>query len=57
MAQGMRSYEAQIAPVKRQLFQQIRASAGSGAVRVLEIGIGTGPNLEYYGGPVRSVAH
>lgn len=41
---GMKSYEAEIAGYKSQIFTKIRGKAK----RVLEIGIGTGPNLAYY---------
>ena len=49
----MAEYEASIAPVKRRLFAQLiedlRATAPAGAPpRLLEMGIGTGPNLPYY---------
>jgi hypothetical protein len=43
--------KSNIASVKRQLFQQIRDSSimdSEKPVRVLEISIGTGPNLAYY---------
>jgi ubiquinone/menaquinone biosynthesis C-methylase UbiE len=47
----MADYEAAIAPVKRMLFGQLadnlQPPSGRPA-RVLEIGIGTGPNLSYY---------
>ncbi|KAJ9187466.1 hypothetical protein P3X46_002921 [Hevea brasiliensis] len=39
-----RSYEAEIAAYKSQLFTNLRGKAK----RILEIGIGTGPNLKYY---------
>ncbi|XP_002522459.2 putative methyltransferase-like protein 7A [Ricinus communis] len=41
----MNSYEAEIAAYKSQLFANLRGKAK----KVLEIGIGTGPNLKYYG--------
>jgi ubiquinone/menaquinone biosynthesis C-methylase UbiE len=57
MAEGMAQYEASIAPLKRQLFSELLgglpgASAEQPA-QLLELGVGTGPNLhcyaEYYG--------
>ncbi|OMO82501.1 Zinc finger, RING-type [Corchorus olitorius] len=44
MDTSMKSYEAEIAGYKSQIFGELRGKAK----RVLEIGIGTGPNLEYY---------
>ncbi|OMO93245.1 Zinc finger, RING-type [Corchorus capsularis] len=44
MDTSMKSYEAEIAGYKSQIFRELRGKAK----RVLEIGIGTGPNLEYY---------
>ncbi|XVE91514.1 hypothetical protein REPUB_Repub01dG0016400 [Reevesia pubescens] len=44
MDTSMKSYEAEIAGYKSQIFGKLRGKAK----RVLEIGIGTGPNLEYY---------
>ncbi|KAG9140150.1 hypothetical protein Leryth_015772 [Lithospermum erythrorhizon] len=41
MDKTMKSYEAEIAGYKSQLFSNLRGN-------VLEIGIGTGPNLKYY---------
>ncbi|KAE8726316.1 S-adenosyl-L-methionine-dependent methyltransferases superfamily protein isoform 2 [Hibiscus syriacus] len=46
MNTSMKSYEAKIAGYKLQLFGKIKGKAK----RVMEIGIGTGPNLEYYAG-------
>ncbi|KAF4398410.1 hypothetical protein G4B88_025389 [Cannabis sativa] len=43
---SMKSYEAEIAGYKSELFANLRGKAE----RVVEIGIGTGPNLRYYGG-------
>ncbi|KAK4598567.1 hypothetical protein RGQ29_015852 [Quercus rubra] len=40
------SYEAEIADYKSQLFSNLKGKAQ----KVLEIGIGTGPNLKYYAG-------
>ncbi|XP_057509587.1 uncharacterized protein LOC130792147 isoform X1 [Actinidia eriantha] len=42
----MKSYEAEIAVYKSQLFASLKGKAKT----VLEVGIGTGPNLKYYGG-------
>ncbi|KAG0583747.1 hypothetical protein KC19_3G160000 [Ceratodon purpureus] len=42
----MRSYEAEIAGYKRELFSRL----GDNVKTILELGIGTGPNLAYYGG-------
>ncbi|KAL6969614.1 hypothetical protein U1Q18_029324, partial [Sarracenia purpurea var. burkii] len=43
---GMQSYEAEVAGYKSQLFTNLKGKAET----VLEIGIGTGPNLKYYAG-------
>lgn len=58
MAGGMADYEASIAPVKRRLLQELLsglpgAGAGGGSgggepAQLLELGVGTGPNLAYY---------
>lgn len=63
MKYGMDEYEAAIKPIKTRLFQELvsslvftdvagdadgaRSSAG-GPKKVLEVGIGTGPNLPFY---------
>ena len=52
MATGMREYEEGLAPVKRQLFGKVPFSGA----HVLEIGMGTGPNLQYYGSKVRRLS-
>ncbi|KAL8196469.1 hypothetical protein R6Q57_024764 [Mikania cordata] len=44
MDASMKSYEAEIAGYKTQLFANITGKAAN----ILEIGIGTGPNLKYY---------
>lgn len=44
----MQQYEAEIAPLKRRLF----AGAVTSGTDVLELGMGTGPNLRYYGSKV-----
>ncbi|KAK6922004.1 Methyltransferase type 11 [Dillenia turbinata] len=41
---GMKAYEAEIAGYKSQLFSNLKGKAS----KVLEIGVGTGPNLKYY---------
>ncbi|KAG2702399.1 hypothetical protein I3760_06G087300 [Carya illinoinensis] len=46
METSMKSYEAEIAGYKSQLFSNLKGKAQ----KVLEIGIGTGPNLKYYVG-------
>ncbi|GAB2280257.1 hypothetical protein Dimus_014899 [Dionaea muscipula] len=46
MSNSMKSYEAEIAGCKSQLFSKLRGKAEE----ILEIGIGTGPNLKYYAG-------
>ncbi|KAI3812034.1 hypothetical protein L1987_16735 [Smallanthus sonchifolius] len=45
MDASMKSYEAEIAGYKSQLFANLPVKAAN----ILEIGIGTGPNLKYYG--------
>ncbi|XP_075485882.1 uncharacterized protein LOC142525463 [Primulina tabacum] len=42
----MESYEAEIAGFKSQIFSSLRGKAN----KILEIGIGTGPNFRYYAG-------
>ncbi|WVZ73711.1 hypothetical protein U9M48_021990 [Paspalum notatum var. saurae] len=44
MDQGMRSYEAEVAAYKAKLFSQLSAAGKN----ILELGVGTGPNLKYY---------
>ncbi|PIN13764.1 putative methyltransferase [Handroanthus impetiginosus] len=44
MEKAMTSYEAEIAGYKSQLFASLRGKVD----KILEIGIGTGPNLKYY---------
>ncbi|XP_022968082.1 methyltransferase-like protein 7A isoform X1 [Cucurbita maxima] len=46
LANGMKLYEAEIADYKSQMFATLRGKAQ----KVLEIGIGAGPNLKYYAG-------
>ncbi|XP_027361099.1 methyltransferase-like protein 7A [Abrus precatorius] len=41
-----KSYEAEVAPYKSQIFSNLKVNG----LRILEIGIGTGPNLSYYAG-------
>ncbi|KAG2491934.1 hypothetical protein HYH03_009667 [Edaphochlamys debaryana] len=70
MKYGMDDYEAAIRPVKRQLFEELAAklqrrspavvSDGSGSPagpsRVLEVGIGTGPNFPFFTAALAGVA-
>ncbi|GMP58327.1 hypothetical protein CsSME_00022035 [Camellia sinensis var. sinensis] len=44
MAKGSKAYEAQVAGFKSQIFTNLRGKDKT----VLELGIGTGPNLKYY---------
>ncbi|KAM3243723.1 hypothetical protein ACQJBY_055581 [Aegilops geniculata] len=44
MDKGMQSYEAEIAQYKSNLFSQLSVAGKN----VLELGVGTGPNLKYY---------
>ncbi|XAR65209.1 hypothetical protein NMG60_11009239 [Bertholletia excelsa] len=44
MERGTKTYEAEVAKYKSQLFTNLRGTAET----VLEVGIGTGPNLKYY---------
>ncbi|MFS7927657.1 putative S-adenosyl-L-methionine-dependent methyltransferase [Helianthus anomalus] len=46
MAASMKSYEDEIAGYKSELFANLTTGK---AAKILEIGIGTGPNLKYYG--------
>ncbi|KAK3027338.1 hypothetical protein RJ639_040430 [Escallonia herrerae] len=46
MDTSMKAYEAEISGYKLQLFGNLRGKAN----KILEIGIGTGPNLKYYTG-------
>lgn len=48
---GMKEYEAEVADYKSQLFKKLRGQAEE----VLEIGVGTGPNLKYYASDARMV--
>jgi hypothetical protein len=53
MATGMEDYEEVIAPFKQQLFDKLWAG-DAGPKDILDIGMGTGPNLKFYSGrPVR----
>ncbi|EPS70300.1 hypothetical protein M569_04461, partial [Genlisea aurea] len=45
MDKTMESYEAAMAGYKSQLFAELK---GNGERRILEMGIGTGPNFRYY---------
>ncbi|XP_026379332.1 uncharacterized protein LOC113273989 isoform X4 [Papaver somniferum] len=49
MEKGMASYEDEVAGYKEKLFSSLR---GRKCKDVLELGIGTGPNLKYYAGDV-----
>ncbi|KAL2904010.1 Methyltransferase-like protein 7A [Bienertia sinuspersici] len=44
MNDGMKAYETEIAGYKSQLFDNLKGQAE----KVLELGVGTGPNLKYY---------
>ncbi|MQL80794.1 hypothetical protein Taro_013241 [Colocasia esculenta] len=44
MDQGMKSYEAEVAGYKQKLFSQLKGQSS----KILEVGVGTGPNLKYY---------
>ncbi|VAI60822.1 unnamed protein product [Triticum turgidum subsp. durum] len=44
MDKGMQSYEAEIAQYKSDLFSQLSVAGKN----ILELGVGTGPNLKYY---------
>ncbi|XBH80195.1 hypothetical protein VPH35_105986 [Triticum aestivum] len=44
MDKGMQSYEAEIAQYKSNLFSQLSVAGEN----ILELGVGTGPNLKYY---------
>ncbi len=46
MATGMEEYEAAVAPVKNELFDTVWVG-DTKPRNILEIGIGTGPNLKY----------
>ncbi|KAJ3700572.1 hypothetical protein LUZ61_004277 [Rhynchospora tenuis] len=45
MSSGMKAYEREIAGYKEKLFSNLR---GTSSKRVLELGVGTGPNFKYY---------
>ncbi|PSC76561.1 methyltransferase 7A [Micractinium conductrix] len=51
MASGMAEYEQEIAPLKRRLFAQLLGGLGASEAapaQLLEVGVGTGPNLPFY---------
>lgn len=49
MANGMEEYEAAIEPVKETIFSKLFQGEEGTSVRTLvEVGIGTGPNIKYY---------
>ena len=48
----MDKYEVEIAPVKRRLFADLADSERS--LSIVELGIGAGPNLQYYARPDRA---
>jgi len=47
MANGMDAYEEGCRDVKERIFEELRSRLGSDAT-VVELGIGTGPNLQFY---------
>lgn len=51
----MQGYERKLAPVKQELFQAVavQCTALQRKVDVLEVGIGTGPNIRFYADQVR----
>eukprot|EP00892_Ulva_mutabilis_P007416 jgi/Ulvmu1/5046/UM021_0063.1 len=57
MAHGMTGYEAEITPTKQCLFQHItRQTERLGRpVDMIDVGIGTGPNLPYYAANARTI--
>ncbi|CAA7396246.1 unnamed protein product [Spirodela intermedia] len=44
MAQSMKAYEAEVAGYKTQIFSHLRGEGN----KILELGVGTGPNIKYY---------
>ena len=52
MGSMMDKYEVEIAPVKRRLFADLADSER--ALSIVELGIGAGPNLQYYARPDRA---
>eukprot|EP00878_Enallax_costatus_P019545 GHUV01020621.1.p2 GENE.GHUV01020621.1~~GHUV01020621.1.p2 ORF type:complete len:252 (+),score=94.78 GHUV01020621.1:727-1482(+) len=54
MAHGMEEYEAAIAPLKQAMFKQLltplvaNTSTAADLFNILEVGLGTGPNLPFY---------
>ncbi|KAF6264409.1 S-adenosyl-L-methionine-dependent methyltransferase [Scenedesmus sp. NREL 46B-D3] len=71
MATGMQDYEAAVAPLKQALFSQLfvpladgagaatasSSSSSSSTFSVLEVGIGTGPNFQFYPSAASSQQH
>ena len=49
MASGMKSYETAVSPIKQRLFTQLSTRLPPGAT-VVELGLGTFPNAQYYSG-------
>ncbi|KAJ1696151.1 hypothetical protein LUZ63_004663 [Rhynchospora breviuscula] len=47
MSSGMKAYEREISGYKEKLFSNLRGTSTS-SKRVLELGVGTGPNFKYY---------
>jgi len=48
MNTGMGEYEELLQPVKTALFADVLGNGGEKALKVVEVGIGTAPNLKYY---------
>ena len=53
MGAMMDKYEVEVAPVKRRLFADL-ADSEERSLSIVELGIGAGPNLQYYARPNRA---